>query len=197
MIAANYPFLDVMWTMLVFFAWVIWFWLLITIFADIFRRHDIGGGTKALWIVFVIILPFLGVLIYLIAESKGMAERNQERVQAAQTQADAYIRDVASSSDPAEQIAKAKQLLDAGTISSSEFDALKPHFNVAYDAGGAVGRRYRRQDEIGTPFCITIDFQTLEDNKVTIRDRDSMDQSRFGRVPISELRGWLEAHLDY
>ncbi|HET7554947.1 MAG TPA: SHOCT domain-containing protein [Gaiellaceae bacterium] len=124
MIAANYPFLDVMWTMLVFFAWVIWFWLLITVFADVFRRHDIGGGTKALWVVFVIILPFLGVLIYLIAESKGMAERNQKQVEAAQQQTDAYIRDVAGS-DPAEQIAKAKQLLDAGTISSAEFDALK------------------------------------------------------------------------
>ena len=124
MIAANYPFLDVMWTMLVFFAWVIWFWLLITVFADIFRRHDIGGGTKALWVVFVIILPFLGVLIYLIAESKGMAERNQKQVEAAQQQTDAYIRDVAGT-DPAEQIAKAKQLLDAGTISSAEFDALK------------------------------------------------------------------------
>jgi hypothetical protein len=123
-IAADYPFLDVMWTMLVFFAWVIWFWLLITVFADVFRRHDIGGGTKALWVVFVIILPFLGVLIYLIAESKGMAERNQKQVEAAQQQTDAYIRDVAGS-DPAEQIAKAKQLLDAGTISSAEFDALK------------------------------------------------------------------------
>ncbi|HSC49716.1 MAG TPA: SHOCT domain-containing protein [Gaiellaceae bacterium] len=125
MIAADYPFLDVMWTMIVFFAWVIWFWLLITVFADVFRRHDIGGGTKALWVVFVIILPFLGVLIYLIAESKGMAERNQKQVEAAQQQTDAYIRDVAASSDPAEQIAKAKQLLDAGTISSAEFDALK------------------------------------------------------------------------
>jgi hypothetical protein len=124
-IASSYPFLDVMWTMLVFFAWVIWFWLLITVFADIFRRHDIGGGTKALWVIFVIILPFLGVLIYLIAESQGMAERNTERAQAAQSQADAYIRDVATGSDPAEQIAKAKQLLDAGTISSAEFDALK------------------------------------------------------------------------
>jgi hypothetical protein len=124
-IASSYPFLDVMWTMLVFFAWVIWFWLLITIFSDIFRRHDIGGGTKALWVVFVIILPFLGVLIYLIGQSKGMAERNMERAQAAQSQADAYIRDVATGSDPAEQISKAKQLLDAGTISSAEFDALK------------------------------------------------------------------------
>ena len=125
MIAADYPFLDVVWTMFIFFAWVIWFWLLITIFADIFRRHDIGGGKKALWIVFVIILPFLGVFIYLIAESKGIAERNAERAQAAQQQADDYIRNVATTSDPADQIAKAKALLDAGTISSSEFDAMK------------------------------------------------------------------------
>jgi hypothetical protein len=124
-IAADYPFLDVVWTMFIFFAWVIWFWLLITIFADIFRRHDIGGGKKALWIVFVIILPFLGVFIYLIAESKGIAERNAERAQAAQQQADDYIRNVATTSDPADQIAKAKALLDAGTISSAEFDAMK------------------------------------------------------------------------
>ena len=86
MLAANYPFLDVMWTMLVFFLWVIWFWLLITVFADIFRRHDIHGGAKVLWSIFVIILPFLGVFIYMIAESKGMAERNMKQVQAAQTQ---------------------------------------------------------------------------------------------------------------
>ena len=124
MLAANYPFLDVMWTMLVFFAWVIWFWLLITIFSDIFRRHDISGWTKAAWTIFVIILPFLGVFVYMIAESKGMAERNQKQVQATQQQTDEYIRNVAGS-DPAEQIAKAKQLLDAGTISSAEFDALK------------------------------------------------------------------------
>jgi hypothetical protein len=124
-IAADYPFLDVLWTLIVIFAWVIWFWLLITVFSDLFRRHDIGGGSKALWIIFVIILPFLGVLVYLIAESKGMAERNEKQMQAAQQQADAYIRDVAGGSDPAEQIAKAKQLLDAGTISSAEFEALK------------------------------------------------------------------------
>jgi high-affinity K+ transport system ATPase subunit B len=124
-IAADYPFLDVLWTLIVIFAWVIWFWLLITVFADVFRRHDISGGKKALWVVFVIILPFLGVLIYLIAESKGIAERNEKQQAAAQKQADAYIRDVAGSSDPAEQIANAKKLLDEGTISSAEFDALK------------------------------------------------------------------------
>ena len=74
-LASDYPFLDVLWTMLVFFAWVIWFWLLITVFADLFRRHDISGWGKAGWIVLCVILPYLGVLIYLIAEGKGMAER--------------------------------------------------------------------------------------------------------------------------
>src|SRR6478752_2545081 len=69
------PFLSVLWTMAVFFAWVVWFWLLITVFADVFRRHDVGGGTKVLWLIFVIILPYLGVLIYLLANNEGMAER--------------------------------------------------------------------------------------------------------------------------
>ena len=121
---SGYPFLDVMWTMLVFFAWVIWFWLLITVFADIFRRHDTSGWSKAAWIVFVIILPFLGVLIYLIIESKGMAERNMAAAQTAKAETDDYIRSVAAS-DPAEQIARAKELLDSGAISATEFDALK------------------------------------------------------------------------
>ena len=125
MLAANYPFLDILWTMLIFFAWVIWFWLLITIFSDLFRRHDIGGGTKTLWCIFVIITPFLGVFVYLIAESKGMTERNTKAVQAAQTQTDDYIRQVAAQGDPASQIAQAKQLLDSGAINQQEFDALK------------------------------------------------------------------------
>ena len=125
MLAANYPFLDVMWTMLVFFAWVIWFWLLITVFGDIFRRHDISGWGKAGWTVFVIVLPFLGVFIYMIAESKGMAERSAKQVQAAQTQTDDYIRQVAAQGDPASQIAQAKTLLDSGAINQQEFDSLK------------------------------------------------------------------------
>ena len=123
-VAADYPFLDVMWTMLVFFLWVIWFWLLITVFADIFRRHDISGWAKAGWTFFVIILPFLGVFVYLIAQSKGMAERNMAAAQTAKTETDEYIRSVAQS-DPAEQIARAKELLDSGAISATEFDALK------------------------------------------------------------------------
>ena len=92
--AADYPFLSVLWTMLVFFAWVIWFWILITIFADLFRRHDIGGGKKALWIVFVILTPFLGVLIYLIANNEGMNERNVSRAHAQQAQFDDYVKTV-------------------------------------------------------------------------------------------------------
>ena len=97
--AYTYPFLNIFWTMLIFFAWIIWFWLLITVFADIFRRHDASGFVKAFWILFVIILPFLGVLIYMIAEGKGMAERSAEQQQKAMAQTDDYIRSVASQSD--------------------------------------------------------------------------------------------------
>jgi hypothetical protein len=114
-----------MWTLLVIFAWVIWFWLLITVFMDLFRRHDISGWVKALWIIFVILLPFLGVLVYLIAESKGIAERTQKDAQASQAQFDDYVKTVAAQSDPAEQIAKAKSLLDSGAITQAEFDSLK------------------------------------------------------------------------
>ena len=125
MIASSYPFLSVMWTLLVIFAWVIWFWLLITVFMDLFRRHDVSGWAKAGWIIFVIILPFLGVLVYLIAESKGIAERTQNQAQQSQEQFDDYVKTVAAQSDPAEQIAKAKGLLDSGAITQAEFDSIK------------------------------------------------------------------------
>ncbi len=125
MLAADYPFLDVLWTMLIFFAWIIWFWLLITVFADLFRRHDIGGGKKTLWIVFVIIVPYLGVFIYLISQSKEMAERNAKQMEAQQAQSEAYIRDVAGSGGTAEEIDKAKKLLDSGAITQAEFDSIK------------------------------------------------------------------------
>ena len=124
-LAYDYPFLDIMGTMLVFFAWVIWFWLLITVFADIFRRHDIGGGAKTLWLIFVIILPFLGVFIYLIAESKGIAERNQARAEASQKQFNDYVQNVAVQGGSAAEIEKAKSLLDSGAITQAEYDALK------------------------------------------------------------------------
>ncbi|HKG44962.1 MAG TPA: SHOCT domain-containing protein [Gaiellaceae bacterium] len=125
MLGADYPFLDVLWTMLVFFAWVIWFWLLITVFGDLFRRHDISGFAKAMWMIFVIVLPYLGVFVYLIAESKGMAERNMQQAQAAQSQFDDYVKNVAAESGPAGEIERAKQLLDSGAISQTEFDSLK------------------------------------------------------------------------
>ena len=124
-IAADYPFLDVMWSMFVFFAFVIWIWLLITVFADIFRRRDCGGGTKALWIIFVIVLPYIGVLAYLIAQHDGMAQRTGEQIKAVKAQQDDYIKSVAGASSPSDQIAQAKQLLDSGAINQSEFDALK------------------------------------------------------------------------
>jgi Short C-terminal domain/Phospholipase_D-nuclease N-terminal len=124
-LAADYPFLDLLWTMVIFFAWIIWFWLLITVFADIFRRHDTSGVGKVLWIIFVIILPFLGVFIYLIANHDGMTERNVQRAQAQQAQFDQYVQSVATSGGAAGEIEKAKALLDSGAITQAEFDALK------------------------------------------------------------------------
>ena len=123
--AYTYPFLNIFWTMLVFFAWIIWFWMLISVLADIFRRHDTSGWSKAAWTLFVIILPFLGVLIYLIAEGKSMAERNARAQERAVTQTDDYIRSVANTGDSASQIAKAKELLDSGAITATEYDTLK------------------------------------------------------------------------
>jgi type VI protein secretion system component VasK len=123
--ATDYPFLDILWTLLIFFAWVIWFWLLISIFTDLFRRHDISGWAKAGWAIFVILLPYLGVFIYMITQSQGIAERSQRESEAARAQVDDYVRTVAAQSDPAEQIAKGKQLLDSGAINQSEFERIK------------------------------------------------------------------------
>jgi hypothetical protein len=95
-IAADYPFMDVFWSILVFFLWVAWLLLLFRIFGDIFRRHDIGGWAKAAWSVFVIFLPFLGVLVYLIAEGGDMARRDMEQTAAARADFEAYVRDVAA-----------------------------------------------------------------------------------------------------
>jgi hypothetical protein len=125
LIAADYPFLDVLWTMLIFFLWIIWFWLLITVFADVFRRKDIGGGAKTLWIIFVIILPFLGVFIYLISQGDNMAERNVRQAQTQQAQFDEYVRSTAGGGGAAAEIEKANQLLASGAITQAEYDALK------------------------------------------------------------------------
>src|ERR1700754_4067137 len=126
MLAADYPFLNILWTMIIFFLWVAWIWILITILSAIFRRHDIGGWHKAIWIVFLIILPFLGLLVYLIAQSKGMAERNVARAPAAQASVNDYVQSVASQGGgAAAEIEKAKGLLDSGAITQAEFDSLK------------------------------------------------------------------------
>jgi hypothetical protein len=124
-IAADYPFLNILWTMIIFFAWVAWIWLVIVVFTDIFRRTDTSGVAKAAWIVFVIVVPFVGVLVYLIAQHDKMAERSAQAAQQMQSQTDDYIRNVAGSDGAAGQIEKAKQLLDSGAISQAEFDSLK------------------------------------------------------------------------
>jgi hypothetical protein len=124
---SSYPLLDLIWTMLVFFGWVIWFWMLIVIFGDVFHRSDTSGWMKALWTVALIVLPFIGVLIYLIVEGKHMAARREARARATQSQFDDYVRSVATpSGDGAtEQIARAKGLLDAGAIDRNEYDKIK------------------------------------------------------------------------
>lgn len=121
---ADFSFWDFFWDMLLIMAWVIWFWLLITVFADLFRRNDTSGFAKVAWVVFVIVLPYLGVLVYLLVQHGGMAERNVKAAEAQQQQFDSYVQSVAKT-DPAEQITKAKALLADGTITQAEFDQLK------------------------------------------------------------------------
>ena len=125
LVAADYPFLDVLWTLIIFFVWIIWFFLLFRVIVDIFRRKDIGGGSKTLWLLFVILLPFLGVFVYLIVNSDEMADRDARQAQASQQQFDSYVKEVAGSGGAAAEIDKAKQLLDSGAITQEEFNSLK------------------------------------------------------------------------
>ena len=122
-IASDYPFVDVLGSMLFFFFWVIWIWIVITVLIDVFRRHDIGGFAKAAWVIFVVVLPWLGVLVYLIVEHDGMRDRSTQQAQEQKQAFDSYVRDTAGGS--AAEIAQAKELLDSGTITQQEFDALK------------------------------------------------------------------------
>jgi hypothetical protein len=117
---------DVLLWMLEFFFFVIWFWLLLGIFSDLFRDQELSGGLKAVWVVVLVLFPYLGILVYLIARGKGMTERGIKANQEVQAQVDARIRAAAGTTDsPADQISKAKGLLDSGAIDQSEFDALK------------------------------------------------------------------------
>jgi uncharacterized membrane protein YcjF (UPF0283 family) len=125
LLASSYPFLDIFWTILIFMAWVVWIWIAITVLIDLFRRHDMSGWGKALWVIFVIIAPFLGVLIYLIAYHDSMAERSNKQVQAQQQQFDDYVRTTAGTGGATAEIERGKKLLDDGTITQAEFDALK------------------------------------------------------------------------
>jgi Phospholipase_D-nuclease N-terminal/Short C-terminal domain len=122
-LAADYPFLEVLWTLLIFFAWVAFFWLLITVAIDVFRRRDIGGGKKALWLIFMLFVPFIGVFAYLIINHDEMAQRDIDRAKAQRAQFDEYVQSV--SGGAATEIDKAKQLLDSGAITQAEFDTIK------------------------------------------------------------------------
>ena len=120
---ADYTFWDALWTIFVFFLWILWFFLLFKIIVDIFRRHDVGGGKKVVWLVFILFVPFLGAFAYIVANGDGIAQRDAERAQAAQSQFNDYVQSVAGG--PAQEIDKAKQLLDSGAISQAEFDSIK------------------------------------------------------------------------
>ncbi len=124
-LATSYPFLEVFWTMLIFFGFVVWLWILFIVIADIFRRSDTSAWVKVAWLIFIIVLPYLGVFVYLIAEHNGMTERSVEQQEAAKAQMDQYVSSVAAKADPAEAIAKAKALLDQGAITQAEFDTIK------------------------------------------------------------------------
>jgi hypothetical protein len=123
--ASNYPFLNIFWTILIFFAWVVWIWIAITVLIDLFRRTDISGWGKAAWVIFVIVLPFLGVLVYLISNHEGMADRGGKEAAASQAQFDDYVRKAAGTGGPAGEIDTAKKLLDSGAITQAEFDSIK------------------------------------------------------------------------
>ena len=125
MLAYNYPILDLIWTMFMFFVFVLWIWLLIAVFMDIFRSHDLSGGVKALWVFFIIILPFLGVLIYLIARGGKMHERAAQQAVQQQKAFDAYVKQAAGSGSTADDLAKLADLKQQGVISDAEFEAQK------------------------------------------------------------------------
>jgi ABC-type multidrug transport system fused ATPase/permease subunit len=124
MLGSSYPLLDIFWTMLEFFLFFVWIWLLIIVFSDIFRSRDIGGGAKALWVIFVIILPFLGVFIYLIARGGSMHERAAQAAQQQQQAFDSYVKEAAAPNS-ADELAKLADLKEKGVLTDAEFEAQK------------------------------------------------------------------------
>jgi hypothetical protein len=123
-LAVEYPLLDVIWTMFVFFGFVLWIALMFRTFGDLFGRHDVSGWAKAAWSLLIVFVPLLGVFVYLISQGKGMAERQAEAARRAKGELDDYVRSVAGGGS-ASEIAKAKELLDSGAIDAAEFGRLK------------------------------------------------------------------------
>ncbi|MGP0031906.1 MAG: SHOCT domain-containing protein [Acidimicrobiales bacterium] len=125
MLAYTYPLLSIFWTMLEFFIFFLWIWLVVMVFFDIFRSHDMGGLAKALWVIFVIIIPFLGVLVYLIARGGSMHERAAQQAQQEQKAFDSYVQQAAGAGTAADQLAKLAELKDKGALTDAEFAAEK------------------------------------------------------------------------
>ena len=119
------PLLDLFWTMFIFFCWILWFWLLFRVYADLFSRRDIGGWAKTGWVLFTLVLPFLGVFVYLVTQGRSMAERAERAVERQQAAADAYIRSVAADAGSV-QSAKARDLLDSGAVTRDEYERMVP-----------------------------------------------------------------------
>ena len=125
MLAYSYPILSLIWMMFMFFVFVLWIWLLISVFMDIFRSSDLSGGVKAIWVLFVITLPFIGVLVYLIARGGKMHERAAEQAAQQQKAFDAYVKQAASSGSTTDELAKLADLKQSGAITDAEFEAQK------------------------------------------------------------------------
>jgi Short C-terminal domain/Phospholipase_D-nuclease N-terminal len=125
MLAYDYPVMGVFWSMLYFFIFFIWIMLLFRVFADIFRSHDMGGFAKTLWFLFVILVPFLGVFVYVIVRGKSMGERDMAQAQAQNEAFKSYVQQTASSGGTADELAKLADLMNTGAITQAEYDAAK------------------------------------------------------------------------
>ena len=121
----SYPLLGAFWTILEIFLWVLWIWILIYVFIDIFRSHDLSGWAKALWFIFVLFIPLIGVLVYLIVRGGSMQERAQQQAQQQDQQFRAYVQDAAGSGNTADQLSKLAELRDRGVITAEEFEREK------------------------------------------------------------------------
>lgn len=121
----SYPLLGAFWTILEIFLWVIWFWILITVFVDIFRSHDLSGWGKALWFLFVLIIPLIGVLVYLVVRGGSMHERMVRQAQRQDEEFRSYVQETAGSQSPADQLTKLADLRDRGVITAEEFEREK------------------------------------------------------------------------